>query len=86
VLQRRYYFPEFYDYVGEKGMYGLARLTDWIDRRVIDGVVNAIASIAVGTSGRFRRVQTGFTQTYAAVVVAAVTVILVLLYLFAGVR
>ncbi len=86
VLQRRYYFPEFYDFVGEKGMYGLARLIDFIDRKVVDGVVNAIASIAVGTSGRFRKVQTGMTQTYAAVIVAAVSVILVLLYLFAGAR
>jgi len=48
--------------------------------------VNAIANVAVGTSGRFRKAQTGFTQTYAAVIVAAVSVILVLLYLFAEVR
>jgi len=86
VVQRRYYFPEFYDFVGEKGMYGLARLVDWIDRRVVDGVVNAIAQVAVGTSGKVRRVQTGYTQTYAAVVVAAVSVILVLLYIFTGAR
>ena len=86
VLQRRYYVPEFYDAVGEKGLYGLAKLIDWFDVHVIDGVVNGCAWLAVQGSNVLRRVQTGMTQTYAAVVVAALSVVLVLLYLIAGVR
>jgi len=86
LLQRRYYFPEAYDAIGEKAIYGLALAIDFFDRKVIDGVVNFFAWFAVNGSQAMRKGQTGMVQTYLAVVVAAISVILVLLYIIAGVR
>lgn len=86
LLQRRYYFPEMYDAFGEKVIYGLALVIDFFDRKVIDGVVNFFAWLAVQGSQGLRRIQTGVVQTYVAVVIAAVSVLLVILYLIAGVR
>jgi NADH-quinone oxidoreductase subunit L len=43
----------------------LTRLAVFFDNRGIDGVVNGLAAGIGGTSGRLRRIQTGFARTYA---------------------
>jgi NADH-quinone oxidoreductase subunit L len=43
----------------------LTRLTVYFDGRGVDGLVNGIAAFIGGTSGRVRRVQTGFVRSYA---------------------
>ena len=43
----------------------LTRFLVFFDNRVVDGAVNGMAAILGGTSGRFRRVQTGFVRSYA---------------------
>ncbi|MDN3354008.1 NADH-quinone oxidoreductase subunit L [Actinomadura sp. DC4] len=43
----------------------LTRLTVYFDGRGVDGVVNGVAAFVGGTSGRLRRVQTGFVRSYA---------------------
>jgi NADH-quinone oxidoreductase subunit L len=43
----------------------LARLSVYFDNRGVDGLVNTIAAAIGGTSGRLRRVQTGFVRSYA---------------------
>ena len=54
--------------------------------RMIDGVVNAISRFAVAGSGTLRKVQTGVVQTYATVIIAAMSAILFLMYLLGGLR
>ncbi|MQY06052.1 NADH-quinone oxidoreductase subunit L [Actinomadura macrotermitis] len=56
----------------------LTRLAVWFDNRGVDGAVNGLAAGIGGTSGRVRRIQTGFVRSYAlsmffgaAVIVAA---------------
>jgi NADH-quinone oxidoreductase subunit L len=59
----------------------LTRWLVWFDNRVVDGIVNGSAAAIGGLSGRARRLQTGFTRSYAlsmlggAAVVAAVLVL-----------
>ena len=59
----------------------LTRWLVWFDNRVVDGLVNGTAAVIGGLSGRSRRLQTGFTRSYAlsmlggAAVVAAVLVL-----------
>jgi NADH-quinone oxidoreductase subunit L len=59
----------------------LTRWLVWFDNRVVDGIVNGSAAAIGGLSGRVRRLQTGFTRSYAlsmlggAAVVAAVLVL-----------
>jgi NADH-quinone oxidoreductase subunit L len=43
----------------------LTRLSVYFDNRGIDGLVNTIAAIMGGSSGRMRRIQTGFVRSYA---------------------
>jgi NADH-quinone oxidoreductase subunit L len=43
----------------------LTRLTVYFDGRGVDGLVNGVAAFVGGTSGRLRRVQTGFVRSYA---------------------
>ena len=43
----------------------LARLSVYFDNRGIDGLVNTVAATFGGSSGRLRRVQTGFVRSYA---------------------
>jgi NADH-quinone oxidoreductase subunit L len=43
----------------------LTRLSVFFDSRGVDGLVNGLAAIIGGTSGRLRRIQTGFVRTYA---------------------
>lgn len=43
----------------------LTRLAVFFDNRGIDGVVNGLAAGIGGSSGRLRRLQTGFARTYA---------------------
>ncbi|MFI6321314.1 NADH-quinone oxidoreductase subunit L [Nonomuraea sp. NPDC050556] len=43
----------------------LTRIAVFFDNRGIDGLVNGLAATIGGTSGRLRRLQTGFARTYA---------------------
>jgi NADH-quinone oxidoreductase subunit L len=43
----------------------LTRLSVYFDGRGIDGLVNTVAATFGGSSGRLRRVQTGFVRSYA---------------------
>jgi NADH-quinone oxidoreductase subunit L len=43
----------------------LTRLLVYVDNRGIDGAVNGLAALIGGTSGRIRRLQTGFVRSYA---------------------
>jgi NADH-quinone oxidoreductase subunit L len=43
----------------------LTRLSVYFDSRGVDGLVNGLAAFVGGTSGRVRRVQTGYARSYA---------------------
>jgi NADH-quinone oxidoreductase subunit L len=43
----------------------LTRLSVYFDGRGVDGLVNSLAALVGGTSGRWRRLQTGFVRSYA---------------------
>ncbi|MHB1593214.1 MAG: NADH-quinone oxidoreductase subunit L [Streptosporangiaceae bacterium] len=43
----------------------LARLSVFFDNRGVDGLVNTLAATVGGTSGRTRKVQTGYVRSYA---------------------
>jgi NADH-quinone oxidoreductase subunit L len=43
----------------------LTRLSVYFDSRGVDGLVNTVAATIGGSSGRLRRVQTGFVRSYA---------------------
>ena len=85
VLLARYGFTKAYDWIGLKVVYGVAKVADFIDRRIIDGIINAISAGLIRAGGFLRRAQTGLVQAYAVVVVAGVSLIVILLFLVGGI-
>src|SRR5438445_1576519 len=63
MLTKRYWIDDAYDTFGRTVVYGVARGLDWFDRRVIDGIVNAVGrgglATATGTDAFDRRVIDG---------------------------
>jgi NADH-quinone oxidoreductase subunit L len=50
TVARKYYVDEAYDRIFVGGVFALGRVADWIDRRVIDGLVDGAAALARGVS------------------------------------
>ena len=57
----------------------LTRLSVYFDNRGVDGLVHTIAAGVGGTSGRMRRVQTGFVRSYALSMLFGAAVLVALL-------
>jgi NADH-quinone oxidoreductase subunit L len=55
----------------------LARALVFLDNRGVDGVVNGTAAALGGSSGRLRRLQTGFVRSYAATMLGGTVLVLV---------
>ncbi|EQD49525.1 proton-translocating NADH-quinone oxidoreductase, chain L, partial [mine drainage metagenome] len=83
VLLQRYYLKAAYDAVGTRGVYGIARGADFLDRYVIDGTVRGFERAFGTASDRLRRMQTGVVSDYAAYVIAGLIGVFVLLLLVA---
>jgi len=81
LLLEKYYVDEIYDVLFVKPIYHLSLwLARVFDPRVIDAVVNGVATLVAGWARGLRRVQTGFVMNYAlAVVLGAVAVVAYLL-------
>jgi len=59
----------------------LTRLSVYFDNRGVDGLVNSLAAAVGGTSGRARKVQTGFVRSYALSMFVGAGVLVMLLLL-----
>jgi NADH-quinone oxidoreductase subunit L len=59
------YGDAFNEAVLERPGQWLTRLSVYFDSRGIDGLVNSLAALIGGTSGRARRLQNGFVRSYA---------------------
>ncbi|MGH3700515.1 MAG: NADH-quinone oxidoreductase subunit L [Pseudonocardiaceae bacterium] len=57
----------------------LTRALVFVDNKGVDGVVNGIAALLGGTSGRLRRLQTGFVRSYALGMLGGSLVVIALL-------
>jgi NADH-quinone oxidoreductase subunit L len=57
----------------------LTRLSVYFDNRGVDGLVNSLAALVGGTSGRLRRFQTGFVRSYALFMYFGAVVLVLLL-------
>jgi len=81
-LWHKWYFDEIYNAVFVRGTLALAMAAWAFDRYVVDGAVNGVATVISRSSGRLRRVQTGFVANYA-LVIALGAVLIVGVYLIA---
>jgi NADH-quinone oxidoreductase subunit L len=63
--QKELYGNAFNESVLERPGQWLTRLSVYFDNRGLDGLVNSLAALVGGTSGRWRKIQTGFVRSYA---------------------
>lgn len=73
------YTPTLYRSSIVSGVDGISRLTDWLDRKVVDGVVNWIARTSVTTGEVLKYGNIGQTQFYLLTIITGVFVITLLL-------
>jgi len=79
LLKNKYYVDEFYGWMVEKIVFGLASVFTWFDDNVVDdGMVDGLGWTARKMGGFFRLTQTGYVQNYALVIFGAVAVIFIL--------
>ena len=78
VLDKKYGFDEFYQRVFADGARGLGHaLSEWGDRRVIDGwLVNGAARVVARTAGLVRHVQSGLVYHYAFVMIIGLVAVM----------
>ena len=81
LLQKRYYFPQFYNAIAMKFAHPLAMAVNYFDREAVDGTVNGIAGTIVNGSEGLRKTQDGQVHTYATVVVGGVVLLAALLFI-----
>jgi NADH-quinone oxidoreductase subunit L len=65
AARRNLYTDAFNEIVFERPGIYLTRALVYLDSKGIDGLVNGIAASIGGSSGRLRRLQTGFVRSYA---------------------
>jgi NADH-quinone oxidoreductase subunit L len=53
----------------------LTRVLVWFDNRGVDGSVNGLAALMGGSSGRVRRLQTGYVRSYALAMLAGAVLV-----------
>jgi NADH-quinone oxidoreductase subunit L len=63
--RKKLYFDTAYESVVMRPGQYFSRFLVYVDGRGIDGVVNGLAALVGGSSGRLRRIQTGFVRSYA---------------------
>jgi NADH-quinone oxidoreductase subunit L len=70
-----------YELVTVHGGRALAAAADWVDRRVIDGAVDGLATAVGVLANRGRRLQSGLVRTYAVGVLSGAVLIVAVLVL-----
>ena len=88
ALEKRWWFPQLYDWISWKFGYGIAKGVDYFDRNVIDGTVNGLSGSVVGSGESAKYVQTGNVGNYASIVMIGVAAVfvaaLILIYYMGG--
>ena len=64
LLYNKYYIDELYAWLGNIFVMGTARLLEWIDLKIVNGVVDGLAGLTRWSGQQLRYSQNGQTQTY----------------------
>jgi NADH dehydrogenase subunit L (EC 1.6.5.3) len=79
-----YHLDEFQVYLARGVTAPLAGRLNGFDQRGVDGIVNAVATVAIGIGERIRRLQTGVVGSYARVITIGITTLLVVIAVIGG--
>jgi NADH-quinone oxidoreductase subunit L len=64
LARRRYGIDGLYAGLYRGFILGFSALIGWIDRYVVDGVLNVLSALSLGAGDRLRRIQSGQPQDY----------------------
>ena len=80
----KFYIDEVYTFITKKIIFNLiGRPAAWIDRNIVDGLMNFLATVTAGISGAIKGLQSGKVQDYALYFfagIAGLTVLFIYLY------
>jgi NADH-quinone oxidoreductase subunit L len=80
----KFYIDEVYSFVTKKIIFNLiGRPAAWIDRNIVDGLMNLLATVTAGISAGIKGIQSGRVQDYALYFfagIAGLTVLFIYLY------
>ena len=79
---QKFFFDELYTWMFVRPAAALGKLFYWIDRRWVDGLVDAVGAVPVGIGGVMRYLQVGLVQFYALAMLLGAIVMLVAHSLF----
>jgi NADH-quinone oxidoreductase subunit L len=78
-LTEKWYFDRLYELAFERPGYWLASVSwRWLDRGIIDGLVNGVARGVRGVSDDLRPAESGYVRTYALSIVIGVVLVVLL--------
>ena len=60
----RFWLDDLFALIYRRGILGLARVTGWADRYIVDGIVNVLSAWTLILGDRLRRIQSGQAQDY----------------------
>jgi NADH-quinone oxidoreductase subunit L len=80
LLEQRYFVDHVYTWIAGRLVLGIGLALSWIDSRIVDGVVNGVGRVVVGSGRELRQVQSGQLQLYAWVLLAGVVVLSLLMF------
>src|SRR5580765_184505 len=60
----RFWLDDFFALVYRRGILELARIVGWVDRYIVDGILNVLSAWTLTLGDRLRRIQTGQAQDY----------------------
>ncbi len=64
MARRRYGLDAAYEALYRGILLGLSRLIGWVDRYLVDGIVNVVSAWTLRAGDQLRRIQTGQAQDY----------------------
>ena len=84
AAHKKFYIDEIYLFITQKIIFNLiGRPAAWIDKNIVDGTMNGIASFTGKFSGMIKGIQSGKVQSYAIYFFGGIVVLaIVFLYLW----
>jgi NADH-quinone oxidoreductase subunit L len=64
AAMERFWLDDFFALVYRGGILGVARIVGWVDRYIVDGVLNVLSAWTLILGDRLRRIQSGQAQDY----------------------
>ncbi|MDY6779796.1 MAG: NADH-quinone oxidoreductase subunit L, partial [Halobacteria archaeon] len=83
VLEKKYYMDDL-NLAIAGGTLGFSKSLNSFDLEVIDGLVDAVSSVSLGTGDALRRIQSGVVSHYAGIITFGVVALLILVGFIGG--